>query len=920
MQMKKRMVARLLALALTAMMTTDVIAEENEYTQRSGAEFLESTVQNVLQSPDSEMTLSEGVPGADLTEIAGDGLPGGDAAGSLQEIDLAETPEDDMQGGDPAVVLPGDSQETNPTEIPGNDVQGGDPAVALPGDSQGTNPTEIPEDDMQGGVTAGNGASDESVLVENDFSGTASLLPGENAAEDLNLEGEDLIAEIEEVEEPEGLSGISDVTAEETVTGCLDDAGEAQDASLPFFSMFADTAYGTSYGEQLDGIAAALNGEMRRQYVTERRSDALSFTLTEPITFRVDGAHVETDENGVNRLIWDPGKCDAYISAADEICYGIQAAYDAFIYDYPEIFWMAAPEYSWNISFRGSDSTFYTGTIRTISIRPRECYSGAAKEMAQFDSAVNETASSLAAGFDAGASRADQIEAIHDYLCSSLVYGENTYARTAAGVFLKDKRVVCEGYAKAFKILCGKFGFDCAIVPGGALHFDGSVEQHMWNYVRMQDGNWYLVDATWDDQADYISKKYFLAGSTSQGFYTVIGSERSFYPKFSGEATLTKSFTAPVLHESAYPGEFHEWSVQSEVVAAPTCTKEGKAVYTCRLCKAQRTVSIPRVLHEWESEKTEDRAATCRQSGQKSTHCAVCNAILPGSEEEIPSVAHKYGAYQVTKQPTVMKAGEKERTCTVCKTVQKAAIAKLKPTMKLNATKVRLKVGQSTTKVKVSGLAKGDTIKSWKSGNKKIVTVDKNGKLTAMKKTGTTTVTVTLASGLKKTITVYVQKDAVKTKSVTCESSTVKLSKGKKQTLQVKVVPMTSLEKVRFRTSNSRVAVVSVKGVITAKGPGTAKITVTSGTKSCTVKVTVPKVKTKSITAAPAVTLKKGKSKTLKVTLSPVKSDEKITFSSSNQKVVAVDKNGKLTAKKKGKAVITICSGSVKSTCRVTVK
>ena len=69
-----------------------------------------------------------------------------------------------------------------------------------------------------------------------------------------------------------------------------------------------------------------------------------------------------------------------------------------------------------------------------------------------------------------------------------------------------------------------------------------------------------------------------------------------------------------------------------------------------------------------------------------------------------------------------------------------------------------------------------------------------------------------------------------------------------------------------------------------------------------------------------AVTLKKGKSFQLKVTVTPKNSQEKVIYKSSNTKVATVTSRGKITAKKAGKAVITITSGKKKITCMVTVK
>ena len=83
----------------------------------------------------------------------------------------------------------------------------------------------------------------------------------------------------------------------------------------------------------------------------------------------------------------------------------------------------------------------------------------------------------------------------------------------------------------------------------------------------------------------------------------------------------------------------------------------------------------------------------------------------------------------------------------------------------------------------------------------------------------------------------------------------------------------------------------------------------------------MPKTATKSINGIPSKqTLKKGKSITLKVKLNPSNSDEKVTYVSSNKKVAVVDSKGKITAKGKGTAMITVKSGKVSVKCKITVK
>ena len=158
--------------------------------------------------------------------------------------------------------------------------------------------------------------------------------------------------------------------------------------------------------------------------------------------------------------------------------------------------------------------------------------------------------------------------------------------------------------------------------------------------------------------------------------------------------------------------------------------------------------------------------------------------------------------------------------------------------MKLSVTSIPLKVKQSTTKVKVSGLAKGDSVKSWSSSDKKIATVTSSGKITG-KKAGKAKITVTLKSGKKAVANVTVQKTAVKTTKISGLKSKETLKKGRKLVLKPVLSPVTSQDKVTYASSNKKVATVSKNGTVVAKKKGTAKITVKSGTKKYTIKVTV---------------------------------------------------------------------------------
>ena len=275
-----------------------------------------------------------------------------------------------------------------------------------------------------------------------------------------------------------------------------------------------------------------------------------------------------------------------------------------------------------------------------------------------------------------------------------------------------------------------------------------------------------------------------------------------------------------------------------------TCTENGwKEVGVCEVCGEHYSYpteenAIPATGHTWSEDYVVDKAATCTEAGEKSKHCTVCDA--KEDVQEIPALGHKWSNWKRTAAATVFKPEVQTRKCSACNKSETRNVGKkLAPKATLNASTVTLKVKQSTSGLKVTRLAKGDSVKSWKSSNSKIFTVrgKSNGtcKITG-KKRGTAKLQITLASGLKKTVKVRVQTAAVKTSKITV-SKNVTVKKGKRVTLKPVVTPFTSRQKVTYTSSNKKIATVSSKGVVTGKKKGTVKITVKSGSKS--VKVTV---------------------------------------------------------------------------------
>ncbi len=73
--------------------------------------------------------------------------------------------------------------------------------------------------------------------------------------------------------------------------------------------------------------------------------------------------------------------------------------------------------------------------------------------------------------------------------------------RSIYGVFA-EKKAVCAGYAKAFQYITNRLGIECAYVRGCCT----GGEWHAWNIIKLE-GDYYYVDATWDDHTNTDERK-----------------------------------------------------------------------------------------------------------------------------------------------------------------------------------------------------------------------------------------------------------------------------------------------------------------------------------------------------------------------------------------------------------------------------
>ena len=165
------------------------------------------------------------------------------------------------------------------------------------------------------------------------------------------------------------------------------------------------------------------------------------------------------------------------------------------------------------------DDTNITFTV-TFQRHPKTSaiwFTTAAQEAALTNYIRNTILPQLSLG---GKTTYQKVQAIYNWITANVKYDYShlsdptyltQYTAYAAAV---QKKAVCQGYANLFYRLANDAGVDCRIITGKA--YNGTqTEDHAWNIVRMADGKYYCLDATWDAGLKPENYEYFLKGLTS---------------------------------------------------------------------------------------------------------------------------------------------------------------------------------------------------------------------------------------------------------------------------------------------------------------------------------------------------------------------------------------------------------------------
>ena len=469
-----------------------------------------------------------------------------------------------------------------------------------------------------------------------------------------------------------------------------------------------------SFGDQLEGNARAFYQALASADMTQHTSseNGLSVPAETEYTFSFasNGGNFsdELSSNGA----------EPYEPVREEIALDVQKAIDAFKRDcQSSAYWIWGTSYGWSISGSKTSST-WTCRIKEITFWVSPYYEGILNERAAVESALAQAVSAVQERAE-DTSRYALIKAIHDYTAELVTYGNASqvipYEHTVTGGLLDTYQHtgVCESYAKIVKLLCDRFSIPCVLMTGGSsTASDGSiVVDHMWNMVQMGNGQWYLVDATWDDQASGVYTTYFLAGSESTGFngktvgqdhmavgdFTGVGYEPFALPTlsadaYSADAEKEKPLTeiqldqenlslhhgeSAVLSVTYLPTDSTEeksvvWTTSDEEVAAVdengTVTagdKAGTAEITAvssvnEELTASCEVTVEHIEGEWEVVDE----PTCTEEGSREKKCIRCKEVL--DTEPVDALGHEAGEWEVVDEPTCTEEGSREKKCIRC--------------------------------------------------------------------------------------------------------------------------------------------------------------------------------------------------------------------------------------------------------------
>ena len=343
--------------------------------------------------------------------------------------------------------------------------------------------------------------------------------------------------------------------------------------------------------------------------------------------------------------------------------------------------------------------------------------------------------------------------------------------------------------------------------------------------------------------------------------------------------------------------ENHSWDA-GKVTTKATCTEEGEKTFTCSICGDEKTEKISATGHQ-HTEIRNKKEATCKEEGYSGdTWCKDCGKKILSGQTIAKTENHSWNQGEITKEPTCKEEGEKTFTCSICGNTKTEKVS----TTDHQHMEIRNQKNPTCKEAGYSGdtycadcgvkIFSGQTIAKTKNHNWDggVITTEptcteRGEKTFTCTICGNTNTKKVNATGHRYGAYKVVKEPTNKRKGLKSKTCSVC---GK---IVYEAIPKTNFSPTDSSETNPD------------QNPQTSQKT--------TRKIKLNRRK---------LTLKKGKSFRLKVTLTPADSQDKITYKTSNKKIATVSKTGKIKAKKKGKVKITVISGKKKAVCTVKVK
>lgn len=208
-----------------------------------------------------------------------------------------------------------------------------------------------------------------------------------------------------------------------------------------------------------------------------------------------------------------------YMKGNNELKVAMNAARYAFYADYPEVFYIQIQKLNLRVT-KDAQNRYHanigSGSLKNYYVEGFTSKEQVEEELIAFNDIVNKIAEEAKnVKVEEGKELVtEQIKYIHNKIINNTSYrlesdcteGNEGFLGTPYGALVK-KQAVCEGYARALKIILDKIGINNILVQGTHQSDGAAAVPHMWNYVQIEKQTnaraiekvWYAIDATLDD-------------------------------------------------------------------------------------------------------------------------------------------------------------------------------------------------------------------------------------------------------------------------------------------------------------------------------------------------------------------------------------------------------------------------------------